>query len=131
VSAPRAKAARTWSLTTRERVALSLPPGVLDDHLSYMRQRGLSSVYISSRRCKLARLGAALPVPILNANAAWRESLTVTSNVVLYYVSHVREFYAWAVDTGLIGARNCRFPAVSGACPRPMPLTAGSGCGSC
>lgn len=85
--------------------ATGLPAHVLAAHLASLRQRGHTTGTIYARRRALTRTAAHLPVPLLDATpadlAAWRGQLTVTSNTVLGYVSHVRDFYDWAVREGL------------------------------
>ena len=59
-------------------------------HLEWMRLRGLAADSIYQRGRGLARLAAALPVPLLEADAAmlaaWRAALTVTPAVICTYV---------------------------------------------
>ena len=98
---------------------------VLARHLDWMRQRGLSENTIQGRRRLLARM--ALPVPLLEADAAmvgeWRAGLTVTGGVIASYVSHVSEFFKWAVKEGLRPgnpAADVPVPKVSRGLPRPV-----------
>jgi len=111
----------------RKRAAWSLPPAILGAHLSYMRQEGLSEATIYTRKRHLIRLGRALPVPVLKAEArhlrAWREKLAITPDAVLTAVSNVRTFYGWALDQGLIEsnpAAKLPVPRYSSRLPRPM-----------
>jgi integrase len=96
-------------------------------HLSHMRQRGLSEGTIAARRRILARLAAAIPVPLLDATpahlATWRAALTVSPGTVIAYLAHVREFYAHAEGTGLIAASPATglpVPRESRRLPRPV-----------
>ena len=54
----------------------------------------------------LVRLAAALPVPLLEADAAmlaaWRSRLSIGDQAVGDYVSHARQFYAWALAEDLV-----------------------------
>src|SRR5260221_3029942 len=73
-------------------------------HLADMRLRGLAEdTTIYARRCAIARLAAALDVPVEDATAAgllaWRASLTVSPKSVGPYVDHLRGYYAWLVKT--------------------------------
>src|SRR5258707_292500 len=74
-------------------------------HLADMRLRGLAEdTTIYARRCAIARLAAALDVPVEDATAAgllaWRAALTVSPKSVGPYVDHVRGYYAWLVKSG-------------------------------
>ena len=96
-------------------------------HLEWMRLRGLAEDSIYQRGRGLARLIAALPVPLLEADAAmlavWRAALTVTPAVVCTYVGDVRQFYGWAADEGLISvnpAARLITPRVGRRLPRPI-----------
>jgi integrase len=74
-------------------------------HLKLMELRGLSAETIGARRWLLLRLRAAHG-PLLDLGPAgllaWREGLAVDRDTVRTYVSHVRQFYAWARRSGLI-----------------------------
>jgi integrase len=110
------------------------PPGpdgrpVIIEHLKYLRLRDLSPGTIDARCRALRRLSASacLPVPLLDADpamlAAWRESLAVSPSTVVGYVSHVRQFYAWAVDEDLIvrnPAARIPVPRLGRRLPRPI-----------
>ncbi|HEY6279716.1 MAG TPA: tyrosine-type recombinase/integrase [Streptosporangiaceae bacterium] len=96
-------------------------------HLEWMRQRGLSPTYILKRRRILTGLAGALPRPILAASsrdlARWRGTLNQAPATVLHHVSHVREFYAWAVSARLIPlspAAELPMPRVRRGIPRPI-----------
>ena len=96
-------------------------------HLAWLAQRGHSPVTVESRRRALARLAAALPVPLLDASpadlAAWRAGLTVAGNSVINYASHVTGFYSWAAAQGLIPADpsvGLPLPRLVRGLPRPV-----------
>lgn len=75
-----------------------------------MRLRGLAETYIYNRSRALARMtGELSPVPLLTATAgdllAWRAGLArLTPDATAAYLSHAREFYAWALGAGHISA---------------------------
>ena len=104
-----------------------LPAHVLASHLESLRQRGHSEGSIEARRRALARMAAAVPVPLLEAApahlAAWRKGLAVTPNTVVGYASHARGFYAWAVAAGLCEgnpAEGLPLPRLTRGLPRPV-----------
>jgi integrase len=82
----------------------SLPMHV-QDHLNWMRQRGLAPGTIYKRQRELTRLAAVLPVPLIEATppmlTAWRAGLAVSDDSVCNYVGAAREFWAWAIVAGL------------------------------
>lgn len=81
---------------------------VLTAHLDWLRMRGLSDTTAANRESQVLLLAAALPVPVLDAGrdhlAAWRAGLTMAPGGIANAVSHVTQFYAWAVADGLIDA---------------------------
>jgi integrase len=98
-----------------------------EHHLGHLRLRGHTPTSIYARKRALARLTAALAVPLLSATAAdladWRASLTVGDQAVVAYVSHVRSFYGWAVKEGLIAenpADALPVPRLARRVPRPV-----------
>jgi len=98
-----------------------------EEHLDYLRLSGHTPTSIYSRKRALARMAAALAVPLLSATAAdlaaWRASLTTGDAATVAYVSHARSFYAWAVDQGLITsnpAANLPVPRLGRRVPRPI-----------
>src|SRR5258708_2122353 len=82
--------------------------GVLGRHLDWLRLRGLAVTTIYDRKRVLIRLGAALPVPVLDAAEgdllAWRAGLTVSAKSIGTYVMHIQQLYRWAAAEGLIKA---------------------------
>ena len=87
---------------------------------------------ISDRIYGLARLARwLLPTALLLATPeqlqAWQASIRhLTPNTVRVYSMHVRQFYAWATDAGLIAddpARRLAKPRVARGKPRPMAHT--------
>jgi integrase len=98
----------------------------------HMRLQGRSEVYIRERSRNLTRLARAIPVPLDQAShdhiLAWRSSLTVSPASTVSYVSHIREFYAWARDTARIiddsPAASIPVPVRSRGLPRPIPEAA-------
>ncbi len=105
----------------------SLLPEHVAEHLDWMRQRGLAASTICKRRRELARLAAALPVPLTEATspmlAAWRAGLTVGDDAVCNYAGAAREFYRWAAGRGLIDydpAAGLPVPRRGRHLPRPV-----------
>lgn len=71
-------------------------------HLRHLALEGKTARTIYERRRGLARLSAALPMPLIDATEQdlydWRASLTKQQDAtVATYVSNVRSFYSWAV----------------------------------
>jgi integrase/recombinase XerC len=96
-------------------------------HLSHLRLKGHTPTSVYARKRALARLAAALAVPLLSATAAdlaeWRAGLTVGDQAVVAYVSHARNFYAFCVDEGLIAvnpAASLPVPRLGRRIPRPI-----------
>ena len=96
-------------------------------HLRQLQLAGRSPATVYARRRALARLRAALGVPLLEASPAglmaWRAGLAVLPGTVTDYVCHAREFYAWAVAGGLLEdspAAGLPVPARVRRLPRPV-----------
>lgn len=107
--------------------ASGLPVPVLYAHLEFLRQRGQTPGSVEARRRALLRMARTIPAPLLEASpgqlAAWRASLTVTPNTVVGYVSHARDFYAWAITTGYREdnpAKDLPVPKLTRGLPRPI-----------
>jgi integrase len=100
------------------------PCGVLERHAEWLRMRGRARATIYDRTRVVVRLGAALPVPVLDATAgdlaAWRAGLNVSARSVATYVMHAQNFYDWAVADGLIKANPAAGLPVPQA-PRYLP----------
>lgn len=104
------------------------PDIVVSAHLRHLELAGHPATTVYARARALARLRAALGVPLLEATgaqlAAWREALTVAPDTVGDYVSHARQFYAWAADAGLLEGGNpasrLPIPPASRRLPRPI-----------
>lgn len=98
-------------------------------YIAHLRLRNLSPNTISHRRGQLARLREHLGTELLDATetalARWQNSLTgVSSSSIATYTSHVKAFYTWAYDTGLIAADPARaliMPRIPRRAPRPIP----------
>jgi integrase len=78
-------------------------------YLGHLMDQGMSPHTIYDRRRVLSRLAAALPVPLLEASpdelAAWRVTLRrLSAGSAANYLGHVRCYYRWAADEGLIEA---------------------------
>ena len=69
-------------------------------------QLGKLDGFIAARRRNLIRLADALPMGLALAGdaelLAWRTALTVSGTTVCGYVSHIRGFYAWALERGIV-----------------------------
>src|ERR1700733_4471028 len=79
----------------------------IEDHLYWLRLRGLSPNTIRTRRSVLTTLSHSIPVPILEATPehllTWRCEMTeVVPSTISGYLSHARQFYAWAVARRLV-----------------------------
>jgi integrase/recombinase XerC len=99
----------------------------IEDHLEHLRLLGHSAATIYGRLTFLRQLGRALPVPLLDADAAtlgaWRASLTVSDEVIVHYVGHARAFYESCVASGLISANPAAgipVPRTARRLPRPV-----------
>jgi integrase/recombinase XerC len=100
---------------------------VVGAHLRFLELCGQTPGSVYCRRRALARMAIALPVPLVDAAvedlAAWREQLAVGPGTVVGYVSHAREFYAWAVMAGLREdnpAEALPVPRLGRRLPRPI-----------
>jgi len=100
---------------------------VIAAHLRYLELCGYAPGSVYCRRRALVRMTALLRVPLIDATAedlaAWREGLTVDRGTVVAYVSQAREFYAWAMLTGLREdnpASGLPVPRLSRRLPRPI-----------
>jgi integrase len=103
-----------------------IPAGV-GEHLQHLRLRGLAEGSIYARQRALARLARTLPCPLLEAGpaelAAWRAGLQIGPHAIVAYVSHARQFYAWAVAEGLAElnpAKGLPVPRRGRLLPRPI-----------
>lgn len=97
-------------------------------HVDYMRRRGLSPRSMFDRAAVLRRLSLWLDHPLLEATpqelSAWQSSLSVSLSAIGTYSSHVRSFYAWAADEGLVSvspAAKLPMPKLPHRKPRPIP----------
>ncbi len=100
---------------------------VLAAHLEWVQLRGLSVSTIRRRRVVMGWVAASLPGGLLEASAAdlkaWRAALSVAPDAVSVYVSHVRQFYAWAAAEGfLAGSPAVSIPAPSRPRRLPRPI---------
>lgn len=72
---------------------------VLERHLSWLRRVTQRQATIGHRRDNIRRLGASLPVPLIDATPehldTWQANLTVSASSVHTYTSHARAFYHW------------------------------------
>lgn len=101
--------------------------GTMYQHLEYLRLAGREPATVYARQRALVRLRAAMGVPLLEATEAdvmrWRAGLAVDSDTVRQYVSHVHQFYAWAVRARLLAvspAEGLPVPPRSRRLPRPI-----------
>lgn len=100
---------------------------VVNRHIKHLRLEGLTELTIYHRQRALCRLAAAIPCPVLEATDdqlyEWRATLAVADNTAAGYISHVKEFYRWALETGLIDsspAEHLPVPKVRRHLPRPI-----------
>ncbi len=100
---------------------------IVQSHLEHLRLKGRTPASVYARKRALARLTAALAVPLLSAGpadlAGWRASLTVGDDAVVAYVSHIRSFYDWCVAEGLRAenpAAGLPVPRLGRRIPRPI-----------
>jgi integrase len=106
----------------------ALPAAVLRAHLRYLQLAGMTDGTIYQRRRLIASVGAAVAVPLLEATEAdlmaWRETLGRLAECTIgQYVGHLRQFYAWAAETGLRAdnpARALPVPPQRRRIPRPI-----------
>ncbi|MFC9762744.1 tyrosine-type recombinase/integrase [Rhodococcus jostii] len=100
----------------------------ITQHVAYLRLRNLQPNTAIHRRGQLERLLAYLGKPLLQAQPVdlekWQRSLSVSASSVMTYTSHVRAFYAWALEVELISADPARglvMPKIKKRMPRPIP----------
>ena len=100
---------------------------LLAEHLAWLRLNGAGPVTVAARAGALARMAGLLGCPLLEASPdallAWRAGLQLAPNSVLSYLSHARQFYAWAAAEGFLAAS----PATGLPAPRrprqiPRPI---------
>jgi integrase len=96
-------------------------------HLRDLQLAGKAPGTVYARARALARLGNSVGKSLLEMTpaelASWRAGLTVAPDTVGDYVSHVRQFYAWAVTAGLLEtspAAGLPVPPGSRRLPRPI-----------
>lgn len=99
---------------------------LLARNLEWMRLRGMAPSTMWRRAEVLGWIADWLDCPLLEASArqlrVWRAGLTVADDSVSVYVSHVSQFYRWALDEGLIDgspAAGMPAPRRSRRLPRP------------
>jgi site-specific recombinase XerC len=97
------------------------------EHLKHLKLEGRAKLTVYHRERALIRLAAALPVPLLEADADmlydWRASLTGGDGHVACEISHVKMFYRWAAGRDLIAvspAEELPVPKVPRRLPRPI-----------
>lgn len=104
-------------------------PAYLDAHLKWLRLRGLAANSIYQRGRAVTRLHATLGINLFTATEAmmqgWRSGLEcrLSHQGIACEVSHVRQFFDWAVEAGYMPAN----PAARLAVPRlgrrlPRPI---------
>lgn len=81
------------------------PLAAIQLHTRHLALAGRSPRYTAARARAIRALARSLPVSLNRASPAdllaWRESLTVAPSTVRVYVSHARNYYAWAVRQGI------------------------------
>ena len=100
----------------------------VDAHIEYLALLGRSERTRYLRCRMLGQLADAIaPVPLLSATPelilGWRKSLTVAPDSIAQYVGHIKIFYAWCDQSGLLqGADPARWVPVPPMMPRgPRP----------
>jgi site-specific recombinase XerC len=100
---------------------------VVDRHLAELAQRRRSEGTIYARRRALARMAAAIGVPLLRAApddlTEWLDDLEVIDNTIVHYASHARCFYRWAVRKRLVDVNpmdEVIVPVLVRGLPRPI-----------
>ena len=96
-------------------------------YLEWMELKGFSGETIANRRRFFARLERQLQLPVDLASAQvlteWRASLTITDRVVIWYVSHLRCYFGWAIEYGVRAdnpAARIPVPRAGRLLPRPV-----------
>jgi integrase/recombinase XerC len=96
-------------------------------HLAWLRLNGAGPLTVTAREGALARMAFLMGCPLLEASAdallAWRAGLQLAPNSVLSYLSHARQFYAWAAAEGLLDgspAKGIPAPRRPRQIPRPI-----------
>lgn len=97
---------------------------VIQEHLIWLRLRGLRETTIVQRGYALRRLDRALPVPLLAVDeqmlATWQRALQLTPVAHCCEVGHVSQFYKWALLDGLI-SRDPTLRLIRPKKPRRLP----------
>lgn len=100
---------------------------VVDRHIAELAQRRRTDGTIYARRRAIARMSAAIGVPLLQVTAAdlteWLDDLDVVDNTIVHYASHARCFYRWAERKRLIGHNpmdEVIVPVLVRGLPRPI-----------
>ncbi len=103
------------------------PCPVLRRHLDHLRLRGYTANTIYCRRRQIIRLAAALPVPVLDADAGmladWRAGLDLSPGAIASYAGHARSLYRWAIAEGIRDdnpAAGLLVPRAPRRLPRPV-----------
>jgi integrase len=102
-------------------------PRCLEQHIAFLRQRGLSEQTIKNRANILIGLRQQLGFSLYEATApelgAWRAGLQLGPDAVVNYVWHVRDFYDWAVQARKVRrnpAAKLPVPRLGRRLPRPI-----------
>jgi integrase/recombinase XerC len=88
-------------------------------HLRHLALEGKSPHTIRRRDQALQRLAKALPCPLLDATPEqlyeWRAAMRNGTGTIAVYLSHIRSFYRWAADEGVIPVN----PVIAVPVPKP------------
>lgn len=97
-------------------------------HVNHLRRLNARAATIQHRQAQLVRLHNYLGKPLREATSEdldnWQQSLRVSPSSVFTYSSHVRGFYKWMLEMGIIEtdpARNLVLPRLKKRSPRPIP----------
>jgi len=97
-------------------------------HCDYMRRTGATESTLHHRRANLLRFARRIPCEIAAITATdldrWQSGLRVSLSSIGTYTSHVRSFYRWAHETGLLDvdpSTRLPRPRIPTRLPRPIP----------
>jgi integrase/recombinase XerC len=96
-------------------------------HLDWLRRKGATTATRRGREGLLRRLATVLQCDLIDATTEdldrWQSSLALSMASIANYTMHVRGFYRWAEDCGLVEvdpARRLPRPKVPTGLPRPI-----------
>lgn len=101
---------------------------LVEEHLKWLKLRGLSPNTIRTRLSVLTTLSHSIPVPLLEATPdhllIWRCEMTGVPSTISGYLSNARQFYVWAIQRGLAsGDPTAGLPAPQKPVRLPRPVS--------